>query len=122
MARNNELIAGAAERVAAGERPRYDDRAAVDEAALRAYAGEAGGMPGLADAFEASARRLAAVRKALDESTAEYPVHVVIWDSGELVSDGPVPIGRFIEGNTTFPPRHVASRRTERPLRRETST
>lgn len=90
MARNNELIAGTAERVAAGE------------AALRAYAAEAGGMSGLADAFEASARRLAAARKALDESTAEYPVHVVIWDSGELVSDGPVPIGRFIEGNTTF--------------------
>jgi hypothetical protein len=102
VARNNDLIAEVAELVAAGERPSYDNAEAVDEASLSAYAAEVGGTDGLADAVEASARRLAAARAALDETAAAQAVHVVIHDAGAMVRDGPIPIGRFIEGNASF--------------------
>jgi uncharacterized protein len=102
VARNNDLIAEAAERIAAGERPSYDNAAAVDDASLSAYALAVGGVTGLAAAVEASAHRLAAARMALDEADEAYPLSVVIRDSGVVVNDGPVPVARFIEGNASF--------------------
>jgi uncharacterized protein YciI len=102
VARNNDLIAEAAERVAAREQPTYDNSAAVDDATLSAYAAEVGGVPGLVAAIEASARRLSVARTALDETTESYPLPVVIWDSGNVVNDGPVPIAKFIEANASF--------------------
>src|SRR5271165_6682722 len=84
VARNNDLIAEVAETVAAGGQPAYDNRAAVDESELQAFADAAGGMAGLADAVEASARRLARAWAALDETTAGYLLPVVIVDSGRV--------------------------------------
>ncbi len=102
VARNNELIAEAAEGVATGESPVYDNAAAVDEDALRAYAEAAGGLPGLADAVESSALRLAEAWAALAGAAVEYPLPVRIIDSGQLVRNGPVPLRDFIEGNASF--------------------
>jgi hypothetical protein len=102
VSQNNNFIAEMAERIAAGEKPSYDNANAVDDALLRAYADEVGGMAGLAQAIEASARRLAAARLALDETTEGYMLPAIIRDGGEIVNDEPIPIGRFIEGNASF--------------------
>src|SRR5579862_6284995 len=55
---NNDLIAGVAEQVVAGEEPSYDNSAVVDEDSLRSFALSTGGLDALADATENSARRL----------------------------------------------------------------
>jgi hypothetical protein len=69
---------------------------------LRAYSDELGGTLGLADAVETSARRLSAAKASLDETTASYLLPAVIRDGGEIVRDGPIPIGTLIEGNASF--------------------
>ena len=101
VSRNNDLISEAAERIVAGERPAYDNNA-VDDAELGSYADAVGGLAGLADAVETSARRLATAWAALDEATESYLLPVVILDSGNVVNDGPIPIRKFIEGNASF--------------------
>jgi hypothetical protein len=101
VSRNNDFIAEMAERIAAGEQPSYDNAVAIDDAALRAYAGEVGGIPGLADAIETSARRLAAARARLDDTTESRMLPAIIRDGDDIVVDGPIPIGRFIEGNAS---------------------
>ena len=102
VSRNNDLISEAAERIVAGERPSYDNSAAVDDAELGSYADAVGGLAGLADAVETSARRLATAWAALDEATESYLLPVLILDSGNVVNDGPIPIRKFIEGNASF--------------------
>jgi uncharacterized protein len=101
LARNNDLIAEAAERVAAGDEVGYDNAAAVGEDELARYAAEAGGPAGLAREVERSAGRLQRAGAALGER-AGTPVHVVIRDHGQIVRDGPMPIGDLVEGNATF--------------------
>ena len=73
ISRNNELMADAAERIAAGEQPSYDNNLSVDDDELRSYAASVGGLRGLADAVAASARRLAAARSDLDAATEILP-------------------------------------------------
>jgi hypothetical protein len=102
VSRNNDLIADAAERIVAGEQPSYDNNASVDDDELRAYAEAAGGLSGLADATEISARRLAAARSALDATTENCLLPVVITDSGTVVRDEPITIAQLIEGNASF--------------------
>lgn len=101
VVKNNDLIAATAELVAEGASVSYDNAATVDEVELAAYATSIGGLPELAAEVERSAARLAAARDALG-AKAGTPVHVVIHDSGTLVQAGPIPIGVFIDGNTTF--------------------
>jgi uncharacterized protein YciI len=102
IARNNDLIAEAAEKVIAAAEPvTYDNAPAVDDAELARYAAGAGGLPGLAREVERSAARLARAGEALGER-ASTEVHVVIRDGGKVVRDGPIPIGAFIEGNAGF--------------------
>lgn len=101
VARNNDLIAEVAEKVAAGELVTYDNAVGVDEAELASYAATAGGLPGLAREVQRSAARLERASQALGD-LAETQVHVVIRDGGEIVRDGPIPIGSFIEGNASF--------------------
>jgi uncharacterized protein YciI len=101
IARNNDLIAETAEKVAAGQQVAYDNLAGVDEAELARYAASAGGLAGLAREVERSAARLARARDALGD-LAGTKVHVVIRDGGKIVRDGPIPIGAFIEGNASF--------------------
>jgi uncharacterized protein YciI len=101
VARNNDLIAETAEQVAAGRDVSYDNAATVDEAELASYAVNAGGLAGLAHEVERSAARLAAAGVALGDRAGTV-VHVLIRDGGEIVQDGPIPIGAFVEGNATF--------------------
>jgi uncharacterized protein YciI len=101
VAANNDLIAETAEKVAAGEDIRYDNAAAVEQDELSRYAARAGGAAGLAREVERSAARLERARQSLGER-GETMVHVVIRDHGQIVQDGPVPIGAFIEGNASF--------------------
>jgi uncharacterized protein YciI len=101
IARNNDLIAEAAEKVSAGEAVSYDNFIGVDETPLTEYAAAVGGLPGLAQEVERSAARLARARGGLGDR-ADTPVHVVIRDGGKIVRDGPIPIGAFIEGNASF--------------------
>jgi uncharacterized protein YciI len=101
IARNNDLIAEAAERIAARQEVRYDNASGVDETELARYAAYVGGLPGLAREVERSATRLEKASDALGE-LADTPVHVIIRDHGEIVRDGPMTIGAFIEGNVGF--------------------
>src|SRR5271166_759335 len=101
VARNNDLIAETAEEVVAGRDVSYDNAATVDEVELASYADNAGGLTGLAHEVERSAARLAAAGAALGDRAGTL-VHVLIRDSGEIVQDGPIPIGAFVEGNATF--------------------
>ncbi|HXW47622.1 MAG TPA: YciI family protein [Streptosporangiaceae bacterium] len=101
VARNNDLIAKVVEQVAAGEQVGYDNADEVDEVKLASYAAEAGGAAGLAGEVERSAARLERARDALGNRAGTL-VHVVIRDHDQVVQDGPIPIGQFIEGNATF--------------------
>jgi uncharacterized protein YciI len=101
VVRNNDLIAETAEKVAAGQSVSYDNACTVDEDELTRYAAAAGGTAGLAREVERSAARLGRALAALGER-ADTVVHAVIRDHGEIVRDGPVPIGAFIEGNASF--------------------
>ncbi|MGD0875214.1 MAG: maleylpyruvate isomerase N-terminal domain-containing protein [Acidimicrobiales bacterium] len=102
VSRNNDLISDAAERVVAGERPSYDNSAAVDDAELRSYADLVGSLAALGDAVEASARRLATAWEALGETNGSYLLPALIRDGDTVVNDGPIPIRRFIDGNASF--------------------
>jgi hypothetical protein len=102
IALNNELIASVAENIAAGGEPSYDNSVAVDVKHLRAYVQRFDSMDGLADAVERSAHRLATAARALNETTSTRLLPVRITDAGEVVRDGPIPIGEFIRGNTSF--------------------
>ena len=101
VARNNDLIAQTAEQVTAGLEVSYDNAGAVDNDELASYAASAGGLAGLAREVERSAARQAAAAAALGDQ-ADTMVHALIRDNGEIVQDGPIPIGAFIEGNATF--------------------
>jgi len=101
VARNNDLIAAAAELVAEGAEVSYDNADTIADVELAAYATSVGGLPGLAAEIERSAARLEAAHDALG-AKAGTPVHVIIRDGGTVVQDGPIPIGGFIEGNATF--------------------
>jgi uncharacterized protein YciI len=99
--KNNDLIAATAELVADGAEVSYDNASTIDEVELAAYAVSVGGLAGLAGEVERSASRLEAAGEALGDK-AGTPVHVIIRDGGDIVQDGPIPIGAFVEGNATF--------------------
>lgn len=99
---NNDLIAEAAERIAAGERPSYDNSPSVDDDQLQSYVESIGDLGGLADAVVDSGRRLASARAALDLTTENCLVPTVIADSGTVVRDQPISIAQLIEGNASF--------------------
>ena len=101
VARNNDLIAEAAEQVAAGADVSYDNACTVDEAELASYAESSGGLRGLASEIERSAERLAAAGEALGDKAGTL-VPVIIRDNGQVVQDGPIPIGAFVQGNASF--------------------
>ena len=98
---NNDLIAATAERVAAGEEVAYYNGEIVEDAQLARYAAEIGSLAGLAREVERSAARLERAGQSLGER-ADTPVHVNIRDGGEIVQDGPMPIGALVEGNASF--------------------
>lgn len=98
VAKNNDLIAATAELIGGGAEASYDNASTIDEAELASYAKSVGGLAGLAAEIERTAARLEAARAALG-TRAVTPVHVIIRDGGEVVRDGPIAIGAFIEGN-----------------------
>jgi uncharacterized protein YciI len=121
VAQNNDLIAETAEQVAAGAQVStevsYDNANTVDAGQLAAFATTAGGLTGLAAEVERSAARLAAARQALGDRE-DVPVHVVIRHNGQIVQDGPMPIGAFVEGNASFHlDMHLAQLKALEPVR-----
>jgi hypothetical protein len=102
VATNNDLIATAAEEIAAGGRPTYTNTVVIDEARLVEFASAAGGLDELATRVEVAARRLAAEWAALDDVTGGYEIPSRIFDAGILVRDGAFPIRDFVEGNASF--------------------
>ena len=101
VAKNNDLIAETAEQVTAGLEVSYDNVGAVDDDELASYADRVGGLAGLAREVERSAARQAVAAAALGDQ-ADTMVHALIRDNGEIVQDGPIPIGAFIDGNASF--------------------
>lgn len=97
---NNDLIAEAAERIAAGEQPRYTNATVVDDDQLTACADSLGGLGGLAAAIETSAHRLALAWTAVGDNHAATPLPSTIIHEGEVIVDGPIPIRSFIERNS----------------------
>jgi uncharacterized protein YciI len=111
VAVNNDLIAEAAERVAAGEPDvRYDNAAAIDDDRLAALVAGLDGPGALADVVERSARRLAAAREALAGEPAVTEIAVLITEDGRTLVDGPMPIAALVEGNAGF---HLDSHREQ---------
>jgi hypothetical protein len=98
---NNDLVSEAVERIVAGERASYDNTEVVDETRLGSYADRAGGLAGLADAVEASARRLGEASASMNDATGAQMLPCVIVDSGAVVRKGPIAIRDLIEINVT---------------------
>ncbi len=102
VVRNNDLIADAAEKIAAGTPVAYDNAGSVDEDALSRLIQVAGGLVGLARELERSALRLNRSYLALGDANVVTELPVVIADHGVTVRDAPMPIGDLIEGNASF--------------------
>jgi hypothetical protein len=102
VARNNDAFTHVAQAIAADEDARYDNEVAVDTAELRRLVTGWGGRAAVADEVEASADRLAKARDALDDDHASRVIPIRIHSDGELVHDGPGPVGEWIDGNATF--------------------
>jgi hypothetical protein len=82
-----ELVA-VTEAILAGSPPeRYDNARTVDDAVLRRYADEHGGIPGLAARVAELGPRLADLATRLGNTSAE--VHVVYHDYGMRLGDRP---------------------------------
>ncbi len=62
----------------------------------------AGGLDGMAGLVETSAGRLARASELLRPEARVVEVPATIADGGQVVRDGPVPIGAFVEGNATY--------------------
>jgi uncharacterized protein YciI len=102
VVRNNDLIADAAERMAAGSVVAYDNAASVDEESLSRLVEIAGGLVGLAREVERSAVRLNRSYLALGDAKVGTELQVVIADHGSTVRDGLMSISSLIEGNAGF--------------------
>jgi uncharacterized protein YciI len=102
VVRNNDLIADAAEKIAAGTPVSYDNATSLDEEALDQLIDLAGGLVGLARELERSAMRLSRSYVALGDANVHTELPVVIADHGQTVRDGPMSIGDLIEGNASF--------------------
>jgi uncharacterized protein YciI len=98
VAVNNDHIADAALGVVRREEVAYDNAGSVDEAELSRFVERAGDIAGLAREIERSAARLGDAYRALGDR-AGTPIFVRIQDGDEIVHDGPIPIGAFIEVN-----------------------
>jgi hypothetical protein len=100
VARNNDMVAAAAESVLRGEEVTYDNALAIDEVELRRYIEEAGGVDELAREVGRSAARLDRVYEELGERR-DTVIAVRIQDGGAVVYEGPMPVGDFIELNAS---------------------
>jgi hypothetical protein len=102
IATNNDLISSAAEQIADGGVASYDNTGVIDDAMLRTVVAATGDLGDLARLVTTSAVRLASAWERLGPGRGAVEVPARIADGGRLVSDGPVPIRAFIEGNATF--------------------
>jgi hypothetical protein len=89
---NNELLSQIAARLHSGEDASYDNRPVVDDDGLLAYASGLGDLPGLADAVQASAARLARAYENLTEQERAHPIPATIVHAGQVVRDSPMPL------------------------------
>ena len=99
VALSNELFSELADRRHGGEDISFDNSALTDDAGLLAYAAKLGGTADLADTVETMAARLARAYERLTQEQRTRPIAVRIWSDGQLVADGPMPLGDLIVGN-----------------------
>jgi hypothetical protein len=92
MAATTDEVLGAARSVLAHEHGGVDNANALDEDRLRG----AGPWPALIDRFHTSSRQLIDVASQLTEGLEDTEVDIHLVDGGQVVIDGPMPIGRFI--------------------------
>jgi hypothetical protein len=101
-------IASVALRVAAGERPGYDNRPSLDVVNLARIIAEAGDLAGLADLVEQRGEILASAAGALSPTAGVVLVPVLIVSGDQLVVDQPWPIADLVSGvSTVHLPRHA---------------
>ncbi len=99
---SNELFSELADQIHAGGEASFDNAAVSDRDALLRHATSHGDLAGLADAIEASARRLEQAYGRLSADERDRPVPTRIWHEGRIVRDSPMSIGELILGNGDF--------------------
>jgi len=92
VAKTTEEVLGAARAVLAHQPGSVDNAEAIDEAVLKAQ----GTWPELLDRFQTSSRQLIDVASQLTDGLEETEVDLHIVDGGQVMIEGPMPIGRFI--------------------------
>jgi hypothetical protein len=93
--------------VAAGQRPTYDNRYALDGWNLARLAGRP--LPELANRVRCRGELLCHVAEDLDDAELRVPVHCLILSGCTVMADGPMPLGELIDGiGAVHLPRHAA--------------
>jgi hypothetical protein len=101
-------IAATALRVAAGERPAYDNRPSLDEWNLRRIVERAGGLPGMIDLVRRQGELFCAVAEQLSDADLDVLVPVLIISKDELIVDEPWPVRQLVLGVAAVHlPRHA---------------
>jgi hypothetical protein len=101
-------IASVTLRVAAGERPGYDNRPSLDVVNLARIIADAGDLAGLADLVEQRGELLTAAARALSPADRTVLVPVLIVSGEQLVVDEPWSMEDLVIGVGTFHlPRHA---------------
>jgi hypothetical protein len=112
MAATTEQVVAAARAVLAHEDAAVDNAEAVDDERLRGQ----GSMPELIDRFHTASRQLIDVAAQLTDGLEDVEVPIHLIDGGEVVIDGPMPIGRFVQIHAEFHlPGHLSQLEALRP-------
>jgi hypothetical protein len=82
--------------VAAGQRPTYDNRYALDGWNLARLAARP--LPELADTVRRRGELLCRVAEDLDDAELSVPVHCLILSGCTVMADGPLPLAELING------------------------
>lgn len=91
-------IASVALAVAAGQRPAYDNRPALDDWNLQRIGAAAGGLPGLVRLLRGYGELRCAVAERLSEQDLAVHLPVLIISKDQVVVDQPQPLRWLIEG------------------------
>jgi hypothetical protein len=94
---NDDLLLAAARGVLAHEDVAYDNAGATDDSVL----GAQGPRPALIDRLQTSSRQLVDVASQLTDGLDAVEIPVKIADGGEVMVEGPMPIGRLLEIHAT---------------------
>lgn len=96
---SNDLFTEAVRAASEGQPPAYDNEVTHEGDALRELLIRTGSLRELADEVERSASDLQAAYDSLEPHQREAPMSTRLFHEGELVVDGPRPLGEMVEGN-----------------------